>query len=269
MATLEIPSNVKCITSGQVPTTTNLKDGEFAFGKVGGVAKLYGNVNGVIIDFTGDGGGGTIDVNALLALLSSGNGITIVNDIANDKAEVNVDPRYITFSQSLDINPNGTATEIYITDEPSTGYYEFTSDHAGEIRYNANASNDTMVLQSGAKGNVKTLFGNQSIYGSGNIDLYRHTVTITVVGGTITFSEISSNNLQIGSLTDLKTVFGDSFNFGARGSVRGSLVDCVTADGYYSWYLGVQLGEWVRQNSPWAIEQTGGPFTFTDVVTTV
>lgn len=55
MATLEIPSNVKCITSGQVPTTTNLKDGEFAFGKVGGVAKLYGNVNGVIIDFTGDG----------------------------------------------------------------------------------------------------------------------------------------------------------------------------------------------------------------------
>lgn len=57
MATLEIPSNVKCITSGQVPTTTNLKDGEFAFGKVGGVAKLYGNVNGVIIDFTGDSGG--------------------------------------------------------------------------------------------------------------------------------------------------------------------------------------------------------------------
>lgn len=57
MATLEIPSNVKCITSGQVPTTTNLKDGEFAFGKVGGVAKLYGNVNGVIIDFTGDGDG--------------------------------------------------------------------------------------------------------------------------------------------------------------------------------------------------------------------
>ena len=57
MATLEIPSNVKCITSGQVPTTTNLKDGEFAFGKVGGIAKLYGNVNGVIIDFTGDGDG--------------------------------------------------------------------------------------------------------------------------------------------------------------------------------------------------------------------
>lgn len=56
MATLEIPSNVKCITSGQVPTTEKLKDGEFAFGKVGGVAKLYGNVNGVIIDFTGDSG---------------------------------------------------------------------------------------------------------------------------------------------------------------------------------------------------------------------
>lgn len=119
------------------------------------------------------------------------------------------------------------------------------------------------------QGNVKTLFGNKSIYGSGNIDLYRHTVTVTVTGGTITFSEISSNNLEINSLTDLKTVFGNSFNFGARGSVRGSLVDCVTADGYYSWYLGTQLGEWVRQSNPWASEQTGGPFTFTDDVKTV
>ena len=189
-----------------------MKDGEFAFGKVGGVAKLYGNVNGVIIDFTGDAGGGTIDVNALLALLSSGNGITIVNDIATDKAQVNVDPRFIQFSVStLDINPIGEASEVYITDEPSTGYYEFTSDHAGEIRYNANASNDTMVLQSGAKGNVKTLFGNQSIYGSGNIDLYRHNVWIIAVSGSQTicdcvFTVISSSNTAIDSLTDLFSV---------------------------------------------------------------
>lgn len=157
-------------------------------------------------------GGSSVDVNTLLALLSSGNGITLVNDIANDKAQVNVDPRFIQFNVStLDINPTGEASEVYITDEPSTGYYEFTSDHAGEIRYNANASNDTMVLQSGAKGNVKTLFGNQSIYGSGNIDLYRHNVWLTAVSGSQTicdcvFTVISSSNTVIDSLTDLFSV---------------------------------------------------------------
>lgn len=77
MATLEIPSNVKCITSGQVPTTTNLKDGEFAFGKVGGVAKLYGNVNGVIIDFTVFSGGSAdlecVDLNTLVTASTTWN----------------------------------------------------------------------------------------------------------------------------------------------------------------------------------------------------
>lgn len=51
MASAEIVSNLKLITSGNVPTTSNLGNGELAFGLVGGVAKLYGNVNGTIVDF--------------------------------------------------------------------------------------------------------------------------------------------------------------------------------------------------------------------------
>lgn len=50
MASAEIVSNLKLITSGNVPTTSNLGNGELAFGLVGGVAKLYGNVNGTIVD---------------------------------------------------------------------------------------------------------------------------------------------------------------------------------------------------------------------------
>lgn len=186
---------------------------------------------GTNLSFGADGslnaaGGGTIDVNALLALLSSGNGITIVNDIANDKAQVNVDPRFIQFNVStLDINPIGEASEVYITDEPSTGYYEFTSDHAGEIRYNANASNDTMVLQSGAKGNVKILFGNQSIYGSGNIDLYNHALVITASATNIAAIKVlimftSSSNTKIDSLTDLYTACSKFGEMGASGYVH-------------------------------------------------
>lgn len=52
MASAEIVSNLKLITSGNVPTTSNLGNGELAFGLVDGVAKLYGNVNGTIVDFS-------------------------------------------------------------------------------------------------------------------------------------------------------------------------------------------------------------------------
>lgn len=61
MASTEIVSNLKLITSGNVPTTSNLGNGELAFGLVGGVVKLYGNVNGTIVDFSNfvEAGGGT------------------------------------------------------------------------------------------------------------------------------------------------------------------------------------------------------------------
>ena len=67
----------------------------------------------------------------------------------------------------------------------------------------------------------KTLFGDQSIEGEGNIDLYKHIVTITGeadsqgIGDTVSVEGYiifySSKNLDCNSLTDLKTVLGDTF----------------------------------------------------------
>lgn len=55
--------------------------------------------------------------------------------------------------------------------------------------------------------NVKTLFGNQSIIGTGNIDLYRHQMLLTDSEGTsIFFDTISSSNLNCDSLQDLTTL---------------------------------------------------------------
>lgn len=51
--------------------------------------------------------------------------------------------------------------------------------------------------------NVKTFFGNQSIIGPGNIDLYRHEI---IVNGLYHGIIYSSNNLKIDSLQDLTTV---------------------------------------------------------------
>lgn len=58
--------------------------------------------------------------------------------------------------------------------------------------------------------NVKTLFGNQSIVGTGNIDLYRHNLHISQ-GNSGSYinayaTVYSSSNLKVDSLTDLKTI---------------------------------------------------------------
>lgn len=52
-------SNVKYINSGNVPTTSNLPQGNLAFGAVNGNAKLYGNIGGTIVELGGSSGGGS------------------------------------------------------------------------------------------------------------------------------------------------------------------------------------------------------------------
>lgn len=70
----------------------------------------------------------------------------------------------------------------------------------------------TMVVSKG----LKTLFGNQSLVGMGNIDLYRHQLTFTT-GNDVNASKkgyaviYSSKNTQIKSLADLKTILGNTF----------------------------------------------------------
>ena len=53
--------------------------------------------------------------------------------------------------------------------------------------------------------NTKTLFGN-SLYGTGNIDLYRHQLKVKVGGNAVYFVITSSSNLKVTSLQDLTTV---------------------------------------------------------------
>ena len=61
----------------------------------------------------------------------------------------------------------------------------------------------------------KTLFGSQSIVGTGNIDLYKHHVKISTNSGTYSYEFytdiISSQNFPIESITDLKTYLGNEF----------------------------------------------------------
>lgn len=206
MATLQIPSNVKCITSGQVPTTTNLKDGEFAFGKVGGVAKLYGNVNGVIIDFTGDSG--TIDADTLNGLLSGGNNISIDKAATGEFVEVKTTPSPtfddVTLNKTLILGEDTTGSYTSIIESPA-------HTHDITFRFTYSQTEDVNLSEFVKSTGLKTLFNNQSIVGSGNITLYRHFVqcnnnnNANSATNVICFEFYSHMNNPIQSVTDLFT----------------------------------------------------------------
>ena len=65
--------------------------------------------------------------------------------------------------------------------------------------------------------NVKSVF-NKSIIGSGNITLFRHIITITTSSQDFILLEyISSNNLKVDSVQDLKTLCGNNFTLPVEG----------------------------------------------------
>ena len=147
------------------------------------MAKIYYNDNGTwkVVDISGGGGGGGSS-NVVESPLTIGTGI-----------------------QTLKIH--------------KAGYIEYTNPNQhmklNLPLYSAQGTVDLLSSES-----VKTLFGNQSIVGSGNIDLYRHIVELNInIGNGVTAYAviISSKNLIIESLADLKTVLGNTFNYPIQG----------------------------------------------------
>lgn len=123
--------------------------------------------------------------------------------------------------------------------------------------------------------NLKTLFGNQSLVGAGNIDLYRHDIAITFSSADsndIHVEFISSKNTVCDSLQDLKTVLGDSFRISANGSVFGIFDELSTL--FVAEYMretGIQTfyKETGSDFGAKFISFADNPFTLTDTVTTI
>lgn len=121
---------------------------------------------------------------------------------------------------------------------------------------------------------LKTLFGNQSIYGSGNIDLYKHNLHIvgTTSGTTDIYCQIiSSNSLKIDSLTDLQTILADeewvcAFGLARMWSDASRNVMGLSKTSVFS--MDGAIG--TTKTTTWAlIVSYSGGLTFTDTVTTV
>ena len=98
-----------------------------------------------------------------------------------------------------------------------------------EPKFNYQTANKKYVDDEISGQSFKTLFGNQSIVGSGNIDLYNHDIEITgLVDGTpisIEINRVSSKNLVVDSINDLITFLGNEF----RISVSGYLGDATSS----------------------------------------
>ena len=122
----------------------------------------------------------------------------------------------------------------------------------------------------------KTIFGNQSLIGTGNIDLYKHHIDIagtyngmqigkSTTAGTEAFIEFySSNNLKVDSLTDLKTLLGDTFMVGCKGVGWDNSVDKpIILDYMDESYLHAITNSFSYFNIPLSA------ITFTDTVKTI
>lgn len=223
------------LTYGNVTVTYNTTDG---IGINGTMRQTYDGTNH----------DSTVDMNIPLV---PGNNILINKQAGTERVEVKLD-------QSKDIKLIGGSTNsVYFTSDSSASFgaeegalYSSFGDESGipRILQKDPGGNRTYTFPTNAYGehtvltskNVKTVLG-KSIVGTGNIGLYRHVIKIT--GGDVPYSEcfayltiISSINLNVESLRDLKTLIGNTFEYPATGYDKYNLgyVYKVTQDGIIS-----------------------------------
>lgn len=226
------------------------------------------------------GSSGDIDAATLAGLLYADDGISIVYAESIDKVAIAADPTSSGWlcnklgervgmsalnnvsSISFYYNPN-PVIELQATmgGKKLITYYKFPERYTGTKTL---LTNDY----------VKTLFGNKTLVGEGNIDLYRHVIRFQTQSaeyssGIYAYAVvISSNNLVVDSITDLKTLMGkDTFEYPLMGICSQNstsrsatfVATKVTESKLYYWASGNEIDS--------SISLAG--VTITDTVTTV
>ena len=227
------------LTYGDVTVTYNTTDG---IGINGTMRQTY------------DGTNHDSTVNMHIPIVP-GAGIAINKQAGTERVEVKIDSSRSITATAFAASENGMSVSLY-------------SDNIQYSDYQGNSYMFTFPSESGTlttDGSFKTLFGNKNIVGSGNIDLYRHIVELKInIGEGVTAYAviISSKNLIIESLADLKTVLGNTFNypiqgFGQTASSEGTLAYLMTDHTVYC------------KTNYTPIQVTWANVTISDTVTTV
>lgn len=192
--------------------------------------------------------------------LVPGAGIAIDKKANADKIEIKIDSSKVIDAIGFHAKEGTVETYLY---SDNLQYWDY---EGNQYMFFFPSKSGTLTTEK----SFKTLFGNQSIVGSGNIDLYRHNLTITFtpdIGGydplTVYAKIPSSNNLNIDSLTDLKTVLGNTFNESLYGGKQIESNDYGVGLYMTETALYWQLNGRTIQSKTWA------NVTITDTVTTI
>lgn len=149
-----------------------------------------------------------------------GKGISIDKQANSEKVEVKIDPAADIVGATFEARDNPTSPVEY-TRLRYRGVFDYHNPMF-DYTFSLPVTGDSGIYQLLASNYVKTLFGNQSIVGSGNIDLYQHNIVFTSTNQDILvkirFIVISSKNIKVDSLTDLKTLLGNTFTYPVNGA---------------------------------------------------
>lgn len=149
---------------------------------------------------------------------------------------------------NITINTGDEGIYLVNGDSKLNFYYEgnifyFTGFIGEKCIFDFNFSNDSIYDQQNginyaSSANLKTIFGNQPLVGEGNIDLYRHSLSISgaTAGTTLNLEFLSSSNLKCDSVQDLRTLLkisGNKIEFLYGNLYQGPYTQCqlvVSAD---------------------------------------
>lgn len=202
------------LTYGNVTVTYNATDG---IGINGTMRQTYDGTNH----------DSTVDMRIPLV---PGAGIAINKQAGTERVEVKIDRSRVITATGFAASGNGTSVSLY---SDNIQYQDY---NGNKYMYTFPSKNGTLTTDS----SFKTIFG-KSIVGTGNIDLYRHIVELKInIGEGVTAYAviISSKNLIIESLVDLKTILGNTFNypiqgFGQTGPSEGTLAYLMADNAVY------------------------------------
>ncbi len=154
-------------------------------------------------------------------------------------------------NQPVKVNVGSSLTDGYHVDRITTSYDYDT----------IYASSKVIINQKNKNGTIKSTreFSFPSKGGTIVAGLYRHVIHATKVGAEFMIVVISSNNLKVTSVANLKTLLGNTFEYPATGYYEGN----VTA----IWKINQDVATDIDYPSPTTFALT--EFTYTDTVTPV
>ena len=154
-------------------------------------------------------------------------------------------------NQPVTVDVDSSLTEGYHVNRTTTSYDYDT----------IYASSKVIINQKNKNGTIKSTreFSFPSKGGTIVAGLYRHVIHATKQGAEFMIVVISSNNLKVTSLANLKTLLGATFEYPATGYYEGNVTSI--------WKINQNVATDIDYPSPTTISLT--EFTFTDTVTPV